>query len=222
MNGGMIRGTLAMIGAFACAGALPCAGADSQPIPITVRPESSVLWRTVASWPLTVALDAPSGAASASVSVTTPSGTVSYPVADLSAGSFQVPGTCPATDAEECVIDLSVAYLDADGKEIPESGRSVRLGVVRSVGGGVGTLLTREVGSRAWNGASGRPVCLAPVGATRLTWNSEDVSPFSAPGWWLMPELAEGEAATATLYFGETPVEAELFGKGIGFLLLLR
>ena len=212
---------LAAIAAVAFGLVAECYGAEasSAPTQVWVKPEESLQWKTVMSAGKPVALDWPTGAASAQLTIATDGAVVAQTnITDTAAREVLVlPPTLPAEYAEERILVVSVEYRDSSDAAI--SSATARLGWVTGVNGN-GTRLIPAASGNAWKRVEKYAVLPIPEDTTALTVDSASQE-YDAPGWWEWRRIAPVDHALALTAGGEE-FFATLTGHGGGFVLIVR
>jgi hypothetical protein len=198
-----------------------CHGAEasSTPSAVWVKPEESLQWKTVMSAGKPVALDWPTGAVSAQLTIAVDGElVVETNITDTAAREVLiVPSTIPAAYAEERVLSLSVEYRDGGDAEI--SSNTARLGWVTGVAGN-GTRVIPAASGKEWTNVDKYAVLPIPGDTTALAVDSA-AQTFDAPGWWEWRHVSAGEHGLVLTAGGEN-FAATLRGLGGGFILVVR
>lgn len=191
-----IAGTLCASVAVALCAVAGASGATSTNALICVNPAESLSWKTVTAASSDVALDWPTGAVSAVVSV---DGRTVATSSDVTADSVSVPFSLPSDATGERIITISVSYQDAEGTEV--SAVSASLGLVVGTGVGDSVCVKDEARRGHWSRASVRhPVVLLPESVSNVTFGGEELSPtMDAPGWQTLALSGEGDLLTAVV-----------------------
>ena len=203
-------------------GAMPQAfgaSATSATSIVWTKPDESLQWKTVMSAGKPIALDWPTGAASAQLTVEVDGAVVaSTNITDTTAReALVIPPTLPAEYAEERVLSLSVVYRDSGDAEITSA--SARLGWVTGVAGS-GTRVIPAASGKEWREVEKYAVLPIPEGTTAFAVDSV-AQDYDAPGWWEWRRILAGEHALQLTVGGEN-YPASLVGKGGGFMLIVR
>lgn len=186
--------------------------AGSADIAICRNPETSLLWKTVASDNPSVALSWPDGAVKARLEVSGGNGGT-YEITDTTLDSYAVPLTLPTKDPGEDVVTLQLDYLGAEDAVI--SSETARLGLVRGTVNGEAIRFTPEVNVSM---TTRSPVLMVPDGASYLTVNGA-AADVTAPDWY---KLADNGGYALTLGWGDETLERFLTFTGAGLLLILK
>ena len=198
-----------------------CHGAEasSTPSAVWIKPEESLQWKTVMSAGKPIALDWPTGAASAQLTVEVDGAVVaSTNITDTTAReALVIPPTLPAEYAEERVLSLSVVYRDSGDAEITSA--SARLGWVTGVAGS-GTRVIPAASGKEWTKVTKYAVLPIPEDTTAFSVDSASQE-YDAPGWWEWRRIASGDHALALTAGGED-FPATLTGGGGGFTIIVR
>ena len=209
MKSEFVFGTLALMQMLL----LPCVdaavGRRSSSTFVFVRPEVSSFWSTARSSHLTIPVDWPIGASTATLTVRGCGYEALY--ANIVGKEVSVDLPEATSWSTENVYDLSLVF-DND----PVTARHARIGLVRShstSSQGMTRCLT-PVGTRAWNKVGGRAVFPVPHGATALVIDGEevDIDPSGAQGWHVIGGLDGGNSSSLVLRVGEDAYSASLAG----------
>ena len=194
------------------------AAASSTPSAVWVKTEESLQWKTVMSAGKPIALDWPTGAASAQLTIAVDGKlALQTNITDTAAREVLViPPTLPAEYAEERVLSLSIAYRDSSDAEI--SSATARLGWVTGVAGS-GTRVVPTASGKEWREVNKYAVLPIPEGTTALSVDSAGQT-FDAPGWWEWSHVRAGEHELV-LTAGGDDFAATLRGLGVGFTLIV-
>ena len=222
----MKRNTTAKFGLAAIAVAAfglvaECHGAEasSTPSAVWVKPEESLQWKTVMSAGKPIALDWPTGAVSAQLTIAVDGKfVVQTNITDTAAREVLIiPSTLPTEYAEERVLSLSVEYRDGGDAEI--SSATARLGWVTGVNGS-GTRLIPAASGKDWTKVEKYAVLPIPEDTTAFSIDSASQE-YDAPGWWEWRHIAPGDHALA-LTAGDDDFLATLTGGGGGLIIIVR
>ena len=190
---------------------------SSEPIRLFVTPQASSFWHTAISSTVTVPVDYPAGASSASLTVTAPGYERIYESVPSGDFTFSLPEA--ADPQSENVYELALTFDNGVT-------RTARLGLV--TGGKPGsfgsTRCLSPFGSRKWRGVTSRMVVPVPFGTRTLEIDGKEVldGQYDAQGWFVLEALDVGEERTVALGTDEAAYETSLFGKAIGMLLFAR
>lgn len=213
---------MAMLKPFALVGAVMlCVSASANEIIsntsfVFVNPETSSFWNTAAGNTVTVQLDYPAGATSASLQVrgfgySRDYNDITKTTDDGERTEYTF--TVPEADSPEAenVYDLTLVFNDAAATV-----RTAKIGVVESFacGGEAGTRCVVPENSYAWRRLKGHAVMPIPYGTTSFTLNGveTDTGLGGAQGWYAIGGLASGE--TLELGFTAQDCEGEASLKG--------
>lgn len=156
---------------------------DTASAIVRQNPQSSLLWKTVASPQSKIMLDWPRGAARVEVSV---DGVVETNVTDVALSCVTLSVDLPDSPADERIVTLAAEYFDAGGNTLRKD--EAELALVCGVGGT--PVSCRSSGNFAWRRAGAKSAVLPlPDDAAALSVNGETVQDLpAAPGWyWLNP-----------------------------------
>ena len=198
-----------------------CHGAEasSTPSAVWVKPEESLQWKTVMSAGKPVALDWPTGAVSARLTVTADGAVVgSATISDTTATEASVlPSSLPGEYGSERILVVTVEYLDGGDSII--SSDSARLGWVTGIGENVTRLIPAGSGNE-WNTVEKYAVVSIPEDTVSLSVDSA-AQTFDAPGWWEWRNIRPGNH-TLALESDSGDFFAELRAPGLGFTIMVR
>lgn len=191
-----VAGTLCASVAVALCAVAGASGSASTNALICVNPAASLSWKTVTAASSNVALDWPTGAVTAVVSV---DGTEVATSSDVTSDSVAVQFSLQGEATGERVIVLSVSYRDADGQEL--SSASASLGLVAGTKSGDAVCVKDEARRGHWARASvRRPVVLFPESVSDVTLGGKSISPsMGAPGWQTLALSGGGDMLTAVV-----------------------
>lgn len=196
-------------------------GRTSDPTFVFLRPETSSFWRTATSEEITVPVEFPEGAASATLRVRGVGYEHEY--ADITADdliesgfSFTLPkATSPDT---ENVYDLTLDF----GNGVV---RTAKIGVIQGVLDGAegSTRCLVPSTSRVWARVNGSAVMPIPYGTESFTVNGEEVAGLDgSQGWYAIGGLGGGTSATLVLSANGTVYSASLIGGPCGIKVIVR
>lgn len=190
---------------------------SEDPVFVHLKPDSSSFWRTATGATMTLPVEFPKGAVSATLVVTGNGYSKTYE--DITEKSVEV--TLPAADSPsaENVYDLVLTFDDGS-----ESTASLALiqGLSSESEGGTRCLL--PAGDRTWNRVKGRAVLPVPAGAGELAIDGKAVETGlnGAQGWYALTDVEPGREYPVSLSIGEDVYASTLLGGGLGTLLLFR
>ena len=194
----------------------------SQKTAVFVNPDTSSFWRTAPGAAFTVPVRYPSGATTATLTVTGDGYSETYENVPEGDWSVTLP---PAADPQaENVYDLTLDF--GSGFE-PQT---ARLGLIDGLKAGAGgaTRCIFPSDTRKWSHVTGRSVVPVPYGTSVVTVDGTPVGTGlgGAQGWLVLGPLEIGAQRKLTASgeaFGETfDYEAEQVGFGGGMMMLLR
>lgn len=197
------------------------AGAVSDSFMAFLRPEASSFWRTASGREVTVPVDFPEGAVTATLTVRgTGSGYVKVHSGITSESyAFELPA---ATDCgSEDVYELALAFDDE-----PQTVRTAKIALIRGLEQGASgrTRCLSPEGSLMWRkGGSGRAVLPVPYGVTAFLTNGvvADTGLDGAQGWYVLKGLSARKPTELTLEADGVRYDASLLSSG-GMLFLVR
>lgn len=202
---------------------LPCHALVSEPTPIIVVPEQTILWATATNSAVSLPIIFPAGATAATLTVS--GATYFQTYADLMPGSFDLTLPAATSHRNEDVYELSLAFNDP-----AHTVRTARLGVIAGLdaGGRGSTRCLAPAGTRDWRWLRSRALVMVPFGTTSLTMaiNDEptaalDTGLGGAAGWYLLQPGMRGTVALALSVDG-TDILSTLDALGDETILLLQ
>lgn len=204
----------------ACAAFSVYASDRSAPALVYLRPETSSFWHTATNSTMTLPVDFPFGASSATLTITGAFG-YSQTISDITTSSVTV--TLPeATMSEnaaatEDVYDFTLEFNDGTVK-------TAKLGLISGLGEGRGTTRCFAPASgSAWEKVKGQVAIPIPYGMTSFEINGTptDTGLDGAQGWYALKLKSDISAALSGIVGGNS-WSALLKGAATGFFLILR
>ena len=195
-------------------------GDTSDPALVYLRPETSSFWYTATNSTMTLPVEFPVGASSATLTVT---GAFNYSqtINDITSSSVTVAlpeAVMPENDpATEDVYDFTLTFNDG-------TVRTAKLGLIAGLGDGEGqTRCLAPASGSAWEKVKGQVAIPIPYGMTSFEINgtSTDTGLDGAQGWYALKLKSNVSAALSGLV-GEDSWTAVLKGAATGFFLILR
>ena len=195
-------------------------GDTSDPALVYLRPETSSFWHTATNSTMTLPVEFPVGASSATLTVT---GAFNYSqtINDITSSSVTVAlpeAVMPENDpATEDVYDFTLTFNDG-------TVRTAKLGLIAGLGDGEGqTRCLAPASGSAWEKVKGQVAIPIPYGMTSFEINgtSTDTGLDGAQGWYALKLKSNVSAALSGLV-GEDSWIAVLNGAATGFFLILR
>lgn len=195
-------------------------GDTSDPALVYLRPETSSFWHTATNSTMTLPVEFPVGASSATLTVT---GAFNYSqtINDITSSSVTVAlpeAVMPENDpATEDVYDFTLTFNDG-------TVRTAKLGLIAGLGDGEGqTRCLAPASGSAWEKVKGQVAIPIPYGMTSFEINgtSTDTGLDGAQGWYAIKLKSNVSAALSGLV-GEDSWTALLKGAATGFFLILR
>jgi len=220
------RGALRLRSVVVCLSALFASmtaladGDTSDPALVYLRPETSSFWHTATNSTMTLPVEFPVGASSATLTVT---GAFNYSqtINDITSSSVTVAlpeAVMPENDpATEDVYDFTLTFNDG-------TVRTAKLGQIAGLGDGEGqTRCLAPASGSAWEKVKGQVAIPIPYGMTSFEINgtSTDTGLDGAQGWYALKLKSNISAALSGLV-GEDSWTAVLKGAATGFFLILR
>ena len=207
-----------LVGAAMVSVAVPAETIESEPTFVFLRPETSSFWNTATNNTMTVPIDYPAGATSATLAIRGLAYQRDYlNITGVDEFSFELPAaTSPET---ENVYDLTLTF--DDGTE-----RTAKLGLVQGLSpDSEGTTrCLAPSGSKVWSRAKGRAVLPIPYGMTSFRVNGEDVDTGldGAQGWYALGKIDPNESVSLSMTAGGVEYAASLLGGGAGLMLIFK
>ena len=195
-------------------------GDTSDPALVYLRPETSSFWHTATNSTMTLPVEFPVGASSATLTVT---GAFNYSqtINDITSSSVTVvlpEAVMPENDpATEDVYDFTLTFNDG-------TVRTAKLGLIAGLGDGEGqTRCLAPASGSAWEKVKGQVAIPIPYGMTSFEINgtSTDTGLDGAQGWYAL-KLKSNVSASLSGLVGEDSWTALLKGAATGFFLILR
>ncbi|MBR4257711.1 MAG: hypothetical protein IKQ17_01630 [Kiritimatiellae bacterium] len=195
-------------------------GDTSDPALVYLRPETSSFWHTATNSTMTLPVEFPVGASSATLTVT---GAFNYSqtINDITSSSVTVAlpeAVMPENDpATEDVYDFTLTFNDG-------TVRTAKLGLIAGLGDGEGqTRCLAPASGSAWEKVKGQVAIPIPYGMTSFEINgtSTDTGLDGAQGWYVLKLKSNVSAALSGLV-GEDSWTALLKGAATVFFLILR
>ena len=195
-------------------------GDTSDPALVYLRPETSSFWHTATNSTMTLPVEFPVGASSATLTVT---GAFNYSqtINDITSSSVTVAlpeAVMPENDpATEDVYDFTLTFNDG-------TVRTAKLGLIAGLGDGEGqTRCLAPASGSAWEKVKGQVAIPIPYGMTSFEINgtSTDTGLDGAQGWYVLKLKSNVSAALSGLVV-EDSWTALLKGAATGFFLILR
>ena len=214
----MARKMAALVGAVLVSVVVPATELMSEPTFVFLRPETSSFWHTATNNQMTVPIDYPSGATSATLAVRGAGYRRDYPdITEVDEFRLELPAvTSPET---ENVYDLTLTFDDG-------TVRTARLGLVQGVSPEAEgmTRCLAPSGSKVWNKVTGQAVLPIPYGMRTLKINGVDTDTGldGAQGWYVLGKIVPNETVTLSGVAGDVEYTASLLGGGAGLMLIFK
>lgn len=210
-----LRRSLISLTAFAIGAVAWADGAISDPTMVMTRTDDSFFWRTAFGSTVTLAWEFPEGATSADITV---SGLhFEREWEDLTTNALEVVLQEPATDADEDVYTMTIAFDDG-------TVRTAKIGRVRGAGSDEGTtrVLADDAGKR-WQRLPGTAVLPIPQGSSVISIDGQEVETGleGAQGWFGLGALSGTTPVAVTFESVDGDLAALLYRPG-GLMMLLR
>ena len=217
----MAISTMCVVAAALSASVASADATASSVVSICLNPERSLAWKSAAG-SFSVDVTWPKSATSATVSVDdgVRRAPQQYEIADAAQGSLAIGVASPATEDDERILSLTLAFKDAHGAVVET--RTARIGLVRGVDGNSFRVLGTNVPDRVWRNAGHHSVLPYPDDATGLTVDGVAVAGLTAPDWYFakaVPNASDHAFALST----ETGSVTEVLTLNVpGFSLVIR
>ena len=186
--------------------------AESAASFVFVNPDTSSFWRTARSRSVTVPVDFPEGATTATLSVTGVGYSANYVISAPGPYTFQLPEA--STPAEENTYSLALSFDRGEG-------RTARLSLIAGLeSGGAGSTRCVSQENRNWGKSKSQQMTLpVPFGTTSLVVNGDavDTGLGGAQGFFTL----SGLPASMSLTVSGTTYHADIVNMP-GFLMLFR
>ncbi len=209
-----------LVGAAMVSVAVPAETIESEPTFVFLRPETSSFWNTATNNTMTVPIDYPVGATSATLAIRGLAYQRDYlNITGVDEFSFELPAaTSPET---ENVYDLTLTFNDAE-----QTVRTAKLGLVQGLSPDAEgtTRCLAPSGSKVWNKVKGQTVLPIPYGMRTLKINGVDTDTGldGAQGWYALGKIEPNETVTLSGVAGDVEYAASLLGGGAGLMMILR
>jgi len=206
-----------LVGAAMVSVAVPAAELTSEPTFVFLRPETSSFWNTATNSTMTVPIDFPAGASSASLTVTGLGYNCIYPNIVSEEFTFDLPA--PTSPEAENVYDLTLVFDN-------NVTNTARLGLIQGLSPdaeGTTRCLAPQT-AKVWQKVKGRAVLPIPYGTTSFTVNGveTDTGLDGAQGWYAIGGLDCGQDASLGLVANGVQYAASLIGGPGGLMLIVR
>ena len=213
-----------VVGASVLSLAVGATELTSEPTFVFLRPETSSFWHTATNNQMTVPIDYPEGASTASLAV---SGLgydkeyVNIVKVDPDEGSneftFELP--VPSSPDTENVCDLTLTFDNGVT-------RTAKLGLIQGLSPDAEgtTRCLAPTGSKVWSKVKGQAVLPIPYGMKTLTINGveKDTGLDGAQGWYALGKIEPNETVTLSGVAGGVEYAASLLGGGAGLMMILK
>ena len=186
---------------------------------VFLQPETSSFWNTATNTTVTLPIDCPPDATSATLEVRGVKHSETY--SGLTAGTFDLHLPAPVSPETENVYDLTLTFDDG-------TVRKARLGLVQGLSTdaeGVTRCIAPYAGA-TWNRMRSRAVLPIPYGTTAFTVTvngatvTEDTGLYGAQGWYALGGVRRNDSVTVSLTAdGSSRVET-LRGRGDGGVVI--
>lgn len=192
-------------------------GVMSHPIFVLLQPQASFFWQTAPGNELTVPIEFPQGATSATLTVTGLGYSKTYENITTNECALTLPAA--TSPQSENVYELTLTFDKGESQV-------ARVGVIsgHKTGTEGSTRCLLPAGDRQWNKVKGRAVLPIAQGLTSFTVNGAETDPGldGAQGWYALSVEPGATLPVALAVSAEERYEASLLGGGLGMLLLFR
>ncbi len=186
---------------------------------IFLKPETSSFWNTATNNVMTVPVDFPPGAHSATLTVTGDRYNAQYDNITGSDYTFTLP--VPDRPQTENVYDLTLTFDDG-------TSRSAKLGLIQGLnaGGRGGTRCLAPANADVWNRMGTRAVLPIPYGTTSFTVSVNgqqtvnDTGLDGAQGWYVLGGIKRKDQVTLSLLADGISYMATILGRGDGYYVV--
>ena len=192
----------------------------SDPTLVYLRPETSSFWHTATNRTMTLPVDFPIGASSATLTISGAFG-YSQTVSDITTSSVTVTlpeATMPENGAAtEDVYDFTLTFNNGVV-------RTAKLGLIAGLGDGRGsTRCLAPASGKAWEKVNGQVAIPIPYGMESFEINgvATDTGLNGDQGWYAL-KLKSNVSVALSAVVGGDPWLATLKGAAMGFFLLVR
>ena len=205
-----------LVGAAMVSVAVPAAEITSEPTFVFLKPETSSFWNTATNNTMTVPIDYPMTAKTATLDVRGVKYHRFYEAIVGSSFDLQLPE--PDSPENENVYNLTLTFDDG-------TVRTAKLGLIQGLSPDAEgtTRCLAPVNAGVWNQANKRTVIPIPYGTESFTVNGEtiDTGLNGAQGWYALKGKS-GETYSLSLMAGGVQHFASLVGLSDGLMLILR
>jgi len=213
----MVRQMSTLVGAAVVSVEVPSDELTSEPTFVFLKPETSSFWNTATNNTMTVPIDYPSGAHSATLTV----GGLDYAIEyrDIASSNFTFELPVPTSPETENVYNLTLTF---DNGVV----RTAKLGLIQGLSpDSEGT--TRCIApdtSKVWGWTRDRAVLPIPYGTTSLKVNNieTDTGLCGAQGWFAIGGLGDSGGVTLSLVANGIQHAAAVVGRPNGLMLVVN
>ena len=206
-----------LVGAAMVSVAVPAQELTSEPTFVFLRPETSSFWNTATNNTMTVPVDFPSGASSASLSVSGVGYSKEYVGITAKEFTFELPA--PTSPETENVYTLTLRFDN-------NVERTAKLGLIQGLSPDAEgtTRCLAPPTAKVWSKVKGRAVLPIPYGTTSFKVNDVDVDTGlkGAQGWYAISGLDGDSNASLSLIANGVQYAASLIGGPTGLMLIFR
>jgi len=206
-----------LVGAAMVSVAVPATELTSEPTFVFLRPETSSFWNTATGSTMTVPIDFPNGASTATLSVSGLGYAREYANITDDEYTFDLPA--PTSPETENVYDLTLTFDNGVT-------RTAKLGLIQGLSPdaeGMTRCLAPQT-AKVWQKVKGRAVLPIPYGTTSFTVNGveTDTGLDGAQGWYAIGGLGYGQDASLGLVANGVQYAASLIGGPGGLMLIFK
>jgi hypothetical protein len=205
--------------AFAVATTAFADGMTSGPTFVSLRPGESSFWMTATNSTMSLPVDFPAGAHSATLRISADGYAFTSDPVVPPATEVVVTLPDPHSPGEENVYDLELSFDDG-------TVRAAKLGLIQGLapGGEGATRCVMPKDGVTWNKFFGRAVLPVPFGVSTITVNGQpvDAGLGGAQGWYALCGYSVGDAVSLGMSYGGEDWLADLVCHGVGLMIFFR
>ena len=219
----LLRNAVVLSAALLATGSASAASATSAPCVTWMKPEASLIWKTVTEMPVPISVDWPTGAASARLTALAGSRTLATEIlGDRSVSLYNLVLDCPRSESDECIVALTLDFLDSGGTVIEAESRTANVAMVRGTCGSAFRCIAAGDSYRKWTSVKdGNAVVLVPDGTSSMALDGASLDIGTAPGWLWLANLGGG-SHTLSKTTDESEYAQAMLRVGGGLLLMLQ
>ena len=218
----LLHNAIVLSAALLATASASAASSTSAPYITWLKPEASLIWKTVTEMPVPISIDWPTGAASARLTAVAGSRTLATEIIDdRSVSLYDLVLDCPGSESDECIVALTLDFLDSGGAVIEAESRSANLAMVRGTCGGSFRCITVGDSSHKWTSVKdGNAVVPVPDGTSSMALDGASLDIGTAPGWLWLASLDVGNHVLSKTT-DESEYAQAILRVGGGLLLML-